>query len=238
MIVYCVTNTVNGKYYIGKTVDTVDARWSDHKYLARSTGRQYIHKAIRKHGEDSFVLGLLADCSSERQALDLEKLWILVTKAYDPAFGYNLTMGGEGVTPNDETRKRLSAAQKRRVSWPKLSEETIAKIVAKNTGQKRSNATRARMSLAQKGKTITEEHRLAIKAGSRHLPTIPKGTVVRTDAPNDEIARLYGDGLSCRKIAEIFRISPGTIWSRLHHMGVVLRPVGFPPQLSDGLISV
>jgi group I intron endonuclease len=58
MIVYKVTNLVNGKIYIGRTISTLEKRKHDHLMEASHSYREGfnapIHKAIREFGEDNF----------------------------------------------------------------------------------------------------------------------------------------------------------------------------------------
>lgn len=52
---------------------------------------------------------------SGKEAKQLEKLWIITLRSYDPEFGYNMTFGGEGVIPTIETRQNQSNAAKGRI---------------------------------------------------------------------------------------------------------------------------
>ena len=51
MIVYKVTNLINNKIYIGKTVQTLKRRISQHKHDALKKDSQIkFHRAVRKYG--------------------------------------------------------------------------------------------------------------------------------------------------------------------------------------------
>lgn len=52
MIIYKITNKINGKVYIGQTVGDLHARWRRH---VRSKGNANIHKAIRNTQKSNIV---------------------------------------------------------------------------------------------------------------------------------------------------------------------------------------
>jgi len=60
MIIYAITNTVNGKRYIGMTSKPLAKRWAAHKTDARCDASTTIAKAIRKHGEVNFRIEVVA----------------------------------------------------------------------------------------------------------------------------------------------------------------------------------
>ena len=93
--VYKVTNIQNSKLYIGKTTDSIKQRWKRHIEDAIS-GRLDTHfaRAIRKWGEDSFVIEEIDTADNEEELNQKEIYWIAF---YDSAKnGYNKTDGGEG----------------------------------------------------------------------------------------------------------------------------------------------
>lgn len=94
MIVYLAKNDINGKCYVGKTVD-LDRRKIKHK----SDSLNHIQngkfaRAIRKYGFDKFSWTVLCECSNDAELNDKEKYFI---EAFDCIRnGYNMTLGGEG----------------------------------------------------------------------------------------------------------------------------------------------
>lgn len=95
--IYKVTNKVNGKVYIGKTENTIKARWSAHvSSSCNINSREYnfkFHRAIRKYGAHNFKIEIIDDVEQAETA-DREKYWI---EFYDSIkYGYNTTFGGEG----------------------------------------------------------------------------------------------------------------------------------------------
>lgn len=96
--IYKITNNINGKVYIGFSVN-IEARYCSHLQRAFSNtpnNKEYeksLYRAIRKYGPENFSLEVveLTDDFKER-----EKYWISHYNSYKE--GYNETYGGEGVT--------------------------------------------------------------------------------------------------------------------------------------------
>jgi group I intron endonuclease len=94
--IYKITNNINGKYYIGQSID-IDRRWYDHKYKAFNKNdisyNSAIHSAMRKYGLKNFTLSIIEECQEE----DLDKkerYWINQLNSLVPN-GYNILEGGQ-----------------------------------------------------------------------------------------------------------------------------------------------
>ena len=86
--IYLITNTINGKTYVGKTKLGIEERFKKH-YYKHKTGQTYLYNAMRKYGFDNFKIEAI-----ESEVLDLdirECFWIDHLKP-----NYNMTSGGEG----------------------------------------------------------------------------------------------------------------------------------------------
>ena len=69
--VYQITNQINGKFYIGSSVD-VRKRWNNHKHYvsgSKSGLCSYIHRAIRKYGIGNFTFTVLEECAPVKEVL-------------------------------------------------------------------------------------------------------------------------------------------------------------------------
>lgn len=100
--IYKVTNTVNGKVYVGQTTATVEERWRWHRNAAGTTTHPHksaLHEAMRKYGKDKFVVETIEECKCENLN-EREKYWIARLDTYRN--GYNLTTGGDGYRTIDE----------------------------------------------------------------------------------------------------------------------------------------
>lgn len=67
MIVYLITNLVNGKKYVGQTHQTLAKHWSRHCWLSTSKSRMPIAMAIAKYGKENFTIQKLCDCSTQEE---------------------------------------------------------------------------------------------------------------------------------------------------------------------------
>ncbi len=122
MIIYKITNKINGKVYIGQTVGDLHARWRRH---VRSKGNANIHKAIRKYGESAFTVEQIDTACTIEELNRKEKQWIRHCDSIKQ--GYNMTEGG-----------RSGAVDMKR------TEETKRRIADSITGAKHWHATKVR----------------------------------------------------------------------------------------------
>ena len=118
--IYIVTNTVNGKQYIGIT-NSLSKRWNKHKNATGSAPA--LHAAIKKYGLTAFAFTHIADAFDSEAAKKIEIMLIAEHNTVAP-HGYNLTSGGDGtLNPSLETRQKLSVSHKGKIQ----SEATKAK---------------------------------------------------------------------------------------------------------------
>ena len=96
--IYKIENLVNGKVYIGQSVD-IYKRWTEHKdCITSKKGYKPLYRAFRKYGVDNFNFEIIEKCSKE-ELNEKEIYYIEQYRAYihwEDSNGYNLTLGGEG----------------------------------------------------------------------------------------------------------------------------------------------
>ena len=97
MLIYLVTNLLNGKRYVGQTRLMLERRWKQHLRDARNGSTTLIGRAIRKYSAHVFSVSVLCACSSQEEldAREQEYISILGTHS-SKGKGYNLTAGGFG----------------------------------------------------------------------------------------------------------------------------------------------
>ena len=94
--IYKITNTINGKIYIGQTIKSVEKRFQQHK---NNSNKPYfsqivLYQAFNKYGIENFICEELEECPLE--ILDeREKYWIKFYNSYID--GYNSTLGGRAI---------------------------------------------------------------------------------------------------------------------------------------------
>lgn len=153
--IYCITNLINRKQYVGQTTNP-KGRKQQH---FRAKNKHIISNAIRKHGKENFTWQNLEVCSVQ----DLnarETFWIATLNTKRPS-GYNITNGGygirgyrhtqkskdkmskvrKGIKPTDEHRRKNSEARKGIIPWNKgipTPQKTRDKISKAKKGYKPS----------------------------------------------------------------------------------------------------
>lgn len=129
---YTLHNKNNGKLYVGQTSTSLAKRWRQHLAVARFGSPYYISKAIRKHGPDVFEMDEISSGLTKEQVNNLEKVWIILLQSSEAQYGYNCTLGGDGVIPNEETRYKMGNGARGVIR----SAETREKIAAGHRGKR------------------------------------------------------------------------------------------------------
>ena len=172
--IYLIKNSVNGRFYIGSSIN-VKSRWASHK----STLRRGIHhspklqRAWNKYGEDSFEFHLIEIVEDGEDLASSEQRWMDALGA--AVYGYNISpkagsvfvssgrplssehrakigRSRRGKGHSEETRRLMSEKARQRVRAP-MSAETKQKIGSANKGRKLppiSEETKRKLSEAAK----------------------------------------------------------------------------------------
>lgn len=128
-IIYKVTNKVNGKIYIGMTVNDFEKRKRDHIAMAKrgDERNRYFQNAINKYGEDSFSWEIIDTDISQENLDEKEIYWISHYNSFGEG-GYNLTEGGGGVSGykwSEEAKKDASRRLKGKYSGENSPKTTL-----------------------------------------------------------------------------------------------------------------
>ncbi len=115
LLIYRITNVVNGKVYIGQTSQGLRQRQREHICRFNLGERDHkIYMAMRKYGLKNFEFEALCNTFTQEFLDDLEIYFIAKYDSFNN--GYNMTIGGDSVSK--ETRKKISEAMKgRKITW-------------------------------------------------------------------------------------------------------------------------
>ena len=126
-IIYCYTNKINGKKYVGQTINP-EQRYNAHKSNYQNPNHteynSLIHKAFRKYGFDNFTYEVLVKGIDDINVLnELETYYIKKFNCQTPN-GYNVEAGGK----NCAKPKTLEHRKKEIWGQAKLTEEEVIEL--------------------------------------------------------------------------------------------------------------
>lgn len=154
MIIYKITNKLNGKIYIGKTGQSLERRWCKHLNEAKHHDKRHLYRAINKYGKNEFSIEVIECCKLEVVS-EREKFWIKHYNSNDQTIGYNLTEGGENGLRSEEYKARISQTLKTyfRVNGPPPN-PTKGKFGKQHHfyGKHHTHKTKRKLSVARNGK--------------------------------------------------------------------------------------
>lgn len=204
--IYKIENLITGDCYIGKSKELHTRRLKSHiKCLENNIHRNnHLQNAYNKYGTENIVCKVLLYCEKfelhryEQACVDnLNSVYNICRECVDSP---------QGLTLSDDTKRRMSISQKGNTNCigykhsedarhnmseslkgnihtkgHKLSHDHICKIVAANTGAIRSVDAKLRMSIAQKGHTVSEAQRHAQSIAMTGKPAHNKGMSMSED---------------------------------------------------------
>lgn len=93
--IYCITNQVNGKQYVGKSTYSISKRFKEHCRDSRKKRceNRPLYRAMQKYGIENFAIEELIQCQ-DSELEHYEQLFIEQLGTYHS--GYNATKGGDG----------------------------------------------------------------------------------------------------------------------------------------------
>lgn len=166
--IYKITNKINGKFYIGLSVD-IKRRFNEHKSPCRFQKiKTPIARAIKKYGLANFSFDILELVECKSKLCEREVFWISKMKPE-----YNLTSGGDGVRDyvvSEDVKEILRDYGKKQ--WNSLTKVEKQKRILNNLkGQPKghivSESTRNKLRECNLGKKMSDETKSKIsKANS------------------------------------------------------------------------
>jgi group I intron endonuclease len=165
--VYKITNTLNGKLYIGITIRPLQTRWKQHITQSR-TSEYPLHKSMRKYGIDQFTIEVIEMCIDHTTLLQRERYWIECYNTMIPN-GYNITAGGEGIFGmhrSEETKRKIAnkpitpefRQRMREIANERAQDpEYIEKLRQANTGKHHTAASISKIREARAKQVFTSD---------------------------------------------------------------------------------
>ena len=167
--IYCITNKINNKTYIGQRKCPENKLPETDKYMGSGT---YLKNAQRKYGLQNFTKEILAITETEENINLLEEVFIKLYREIGKA-EYNIADGGQirfsgenaikvyskisnshkGHKTSEETKRKMSQSHKGR----KISEETKRKLSQSLKGRKHNEEAKRKISQSHKGRKHNEE---------------------------------------------------------------------------------
>ena len=119
--IYKITCLVNGKFYVGSSIN-IPTRFKDHRYtLGNKTHRnKYLQRSWDKYGEDQFVFSVIEECDVEK-LLDREQYWLDHLQAYNRNIGFNLAVEAKNPLSHDYGKEYI-------IQYPDGHEELIKNL--------------------------------------------------------------------------------------------------------------
>jgi group I intron endonuclease len=113
MIIYKITNLINGKIYIGQTIRPIEERMYEYAQQSKKLkGNSAIHRSIDKYKWKNFKYEVIDIGETINELNEKEKYYIKKFESNNRKYGYNIHDGGRNCKPGPETRKKMSDAHK------------------------------------------------------------------------------------------------------------------------------
>ena len=151
--IYCITNKINNKTYIGQRKCPANKTPETDKYMGSGT---LLKRAKEKYGLENFSKEILAITETEENINLLEEVFIKLYRANGKA-EYNIADGGRQIRLSGENAIKVYSKISQFHKGCKLSEETKRKISQSQKGKKRSEETKRKISESKKGRKHSEE---------------------------------------------------------------------------------
>ena len=75
--IYCITNMLNGKQYVGKTVGSINERFKQHcaEYKKERSKDRPLYRAMRKYGIENFIVEQLIQIEQRNPLANSLREW-------------------------------------------------------------------------------------------------------------------------------------------------------------------
>lgn len=187
--IYKIENNINGKIYIGQTIQELKIRFKRHcsfSALSESEANMPIKRAIKKYGKENFTISVIEECDNSI-INDREIFWIQKYNSFKN--GYNATLGGGGLYGY----------------WNEIRDIDINEVIEKYNSGVSANK------LSKQYHISRQSIRDALKR-KNIKPRSCKDVCSKGDISLESIAQMLNDGKSQRQIGKEINRCQGTVW--------------------------
>lgn len=195
--IYLVTNLINGKRYVGQTIQRLRTRWAAHCNSSNNKCRA-LSAAITLYGRDNFLVEIIAVANDKDE---LDKLEFAMVKEHNciAPDGYNLKHGGGSRGPltdelkarirlstiashgNPELRQKMSAFQLGSWADPESRDRRLSGILAW------SNSAQAKKAKSDAAKKLWESDEFREKMKSARI----ENKTPRSQEYRDRMSKMF-----------------------------------------------
>lgn len=248
-IIYKSTNRRNKKYYIGKTIGSLENRIIDHFEQCFKGSPTHFHRALFQE-PDGFVWEILEDnivTDNINIINDCETYWVKVLDSNNPEVGYNMTEGGDGGPINknhprkEEIYKKSSETRKRNgipswskgVDMKKHFQSVYGELLGLEKYDEWAKKKGEKISKSKTGKKYSEAYRKALslshigyKWTEKARENLSNSQLERWKLPEEIISKfitLYTkENYSINKLSREFNMSKNRVKNTLTRNGITL----------------
>lgn len=210
--VYCYTNLINGKKYIGQTINPETRKTAHKNAMTNINSSEYnspLHRAFRKYGYENFSYEILEDNISDIETLNQKEIYFIQLFDTQIPNGYNIESGGKNCKKPKTEEQKIKLMQAQAV----LSEDEIIEL--RIAYQNHESPTKI-----YKEKYADKMHYnsfLNIWSGKKYKYIMPeviqngRHTKLTEEKVREIKIKRKEEGTSYAKLAEEFNVSKSTI---------------------------
>lgn len=219
--IYLITNQINEKIYVGQTSRGITSRLKQHISDSNSGSDKRLHKAMRKYGSSRFTVSFL-DAAPNPQELDtLEMFWIKTLESNSKNKGYNATSGGHGFAGLSEESREKHRKSHSGTRASRYRHDVTKEMVSDLYEQGKSIPEIMEIFKMSKTTALGRLKESGTKARGPKLRTpVHRTPRYREEASDEEVVRLFNEGLSFSKMARKLGVTTGCIQNRLKKLNM------------------
>ena len=155
--IYKIQNVIDGKSYIGQSIDVKHREWSHFSWLLNNKHPNiHLQRAYNKYGKENFIFNVLLICEKTNLTYYEQKISDTYKNLYN--IRSECINSNKGMKHSTDTKIKMSLSQ----SGRKHTEETKLKISKSHMGKKISDHQKNKLLESHLGKPISDEIKLKI----------------------------------------------------------------------------